>query len=157
MIAKIKCSYRKTWFNCKKRSWKTVSDSFPSATKSFAIARYHEHYSWTTFFIQHQPIKAIRFYCFVMFLWSMFKHFMTCSVRFCDTRFWTSQVFSWVHFRLLVPWVTRLLSQWMLRWWINSSTARKPFSCTHPVRGKTSQIYRFRCKTSQIYRFQVLV
>jgi len=37
------------------------------------------------------------------------------------------------HFRLLVPWATRLLSQWMLRWWrVNGSTARELFSCTHP-------------------------
>ena len=45
--------------------------------------------------------------------------------------FWTPfvpQVFCGTHLRLLVPWATRLLSQWMLHWLrVSGSTAREQF------------------------------
>jgi len=42
-------------------------------------------------------------------------------------------------FRLLAPWATRLLSQWMLQWWrVSGSAAREPFSCTHLLRPSMS-------------------
>ena len=40
---------------------------------------------------------------------------------------------------LLAPWVTRLLSQWVLHWWQpNGSTTRELFACTHPLTPSTS-------------------
>jgi len=38
------------------------------------------------------------------------------------------------HLRLLVPWTTRLLMQWMLHWWwANGSSTRGMFFCTRPL------------------------
>ena len=60
------------------------------------------------------------------------------SIQFSYTRFSTlcgvSRRVCGAHLRLLAPWATRLLSQWMLHWWrINVSTARQLFPCTLPL------------------------
>jgi len=57
-------------------------------------------------------------------------HIYSVQFSFVYTRFLYSlsqmlRVFSDVYLRLLAPWATRLLSQWMLHWWrVNDSTAR---------------------------------
>ena len=47
------------------------------------------------------------------------------------------------HLRMLTPWATRLLSQWMLHWWqVRGSTAREVFRCTNPYQTR-DRGYRF--------------
>jgi len=51
---------------------------------------------------------------------------------FCNP-FEVSRVVCGAHLRLLAPWATRLLSQWMLHWWwVSGSTKRGTLPCTHP-------------------------
>jgi len=61
-------------------------------------------------------------------------HFQISFVIFAlrlRSPFRMSRLVCGAHLRLLAPWATRLLSQWMLHWWqVNSSTAREPFPAT---------------------------
>jgi len=56
------------------------------------------------------------------------------------------RVLSDVYLRLLAPWTTRLLSQWMLHWWrVNGNTARELFlepTYERRARGWTDRKYR---------------
>jgi len=58
-------------------------------------------------------------------------------------KFWAG--YATAHVRMLTPWATWLLSQWMLHWWrVNGSNAREPFPCTfYRAWGWTRLKYRF--------------
>jgi len=60
--------------------------------------------------------------------------------------FGVSRVTCGAHLRLLFPWTTRLLSQWILDWWwVHGSTARKSFSCTRHVQHEAGQVASYVC------------
>jgi len=60
------------------------------------------------------------------------------------TLFGVSRVVCGAHIRLIAPWATRLLSQWILHWWrVSGSTACEPFPCADTARGWIGRKYDF--------------